>query len=54
MSKGHLYNKIVDLITILEEEKSKCKNNFEDISTKIMLKTILDRLHELRLLAKIN
>lgn len=54
MDKEYIYNKIVDLITILEEEKSRCKDSFEDISTKIMLKNILDRLHELRLLAKIN
>lgn len=48
-----LYKKIVDLITILEEE-SKCSNSFDDISTKIMLKNILNRLNEIEYLAKQN
>ncbi|WP_187385895.1 hypothetical protein [Aliarcobacter cryaerophilus] len=47
-----IYRKIIELITVLEEEQSKYGNSFEDISTKIMLKSILDRLHELRQIAK--
>ncbi|MEM5559089.1 hypothetical protein AAHK07_11235 [Aliarcobacter cryaerophilus] len=50
--KEDVYRKIIELITVLEKEKSKYGNSFEDISTKIMLKSILDRLHELRHLAK--
>ncbi|MDX4011897.1 hypothetical protein Q6A86_02735 [Aliarcobacter skirrowii] len=42
-----VYEKIMDLIVTLENEKSRYKNNFEDISTKIMLKNILDKLHEI-------
>ena len=49
-----LYKKMVDLITILEEEESKCSNSFDDISTKIMLKNILNRLNEIEYLAKQN
>lgn len=44
-----LYKKIVDLI-----EESKCSNSFDDISTKIMLKNILNRLNEIEYLAKQN
>ena len=45
---------IISLITILEEEESKCSNSFDDISTKIMLKNILNRLNEIEYLAKQN
>lgn len=37
---------------MLEDEESKYKNSFEDISTKIMLKNILHKLHEIRYLVK--
>ena len=50
--KGDIHWKIIELITFLEKEQSKYGNSFEDISTKIMLKSILDKLHELRHLAE--
>ena len=50
--KEDIHTKIIELITFLEKEQSKYGNSFEDISTKIIIKSILDRLHELRHLAK--
>lgn len=52
MQTTDAYKKIVDLIIMLEDEESKYKNSFEDISTKIMLKNILHKLHEIRYLVK--
>ena len=47
-----MYKKLLQLIKFLENENSKCKYDTNKISKRIILKDILNKLHELRQIAK--
>ena len=47
-----MYKKLLKLIKFLENENSKCKYDANKISKRIILKDILNKLHELRQIAK--